>query len=62
MARRKTQTYGSAILADHGGRLSARHARSCSSDKRNMSACGDLTTPDRAFAVSVPLARLFFLF
>jgi hypothetical protein len=28
--------------------------------RRAMS--GDLTTPDRAFAVSVPLARLFFLF
>jgi hypothetical protein len=27
MARRKAQTYGSAILADHGGRLSARHMR-----------------------------------
>jgi hypothetical protein len=27
MARRKTQTYGSAILADHGGRLAARHER-----------------------------------
>jgi hypothetical protein len=27
MARRKAQTYGSAILADHGGRLSARQSR-----------------------------------
>jgi hypothetical protein len=31
MARRKAQTYGSAILSDHGGRLSARHM--CSSSK-----------------------------
>ena len=28
MARRKAQTYGSAILSDHGGRLLARHMRS----------------------------------
>src|SRR5262249_54640207 len=28
VARRKAQTYGSAILADSGGRLSARHMRS----------------------------------
>jgi hypothetical protein len=27
MARRKAKTYGSAILLDHGGRLSARHMR-----------------------------------
>jgi hypothetical protein len=44
MARRKAQTYGSAILADRGGRLSARHMRRAQRTKRQrMLICGDLT-------------------
>jgi len=45
MARRKAQTYGSAILADHGGRLSARQWWRF------------LRTAGRAFALSAPRSR-----
>ena len=50
----KRKPMASASVAGYGGRLSARHTRSCSSDKRNMSTCDVFTVRRTALSPECP--------